>query len=86
VTTNADHRVRGRIRLSKASQARSFGFRRGRCVLSPKDVEFVAQHQDLDLVRLTSTQTQQQKLENAAEREIGERPHREEISRVTPMG
>jgi hypothetical protein len=47
-------------------------------LLATQDVEFMTQHQDLDFVRLASTQTQDDQLDDAADGEVRERPHREE--------
>ena len=53
-------------------------------LLTTKDVELVAQHEDLDLVRLPPAEAEHRELDDAAEREVDERP-RHGISK-TPVG
>lgn len=52
-------------------------------LLTTKDVEFVAQHKDLDLVRLALPEAEHHQLDDAAEREVDERPQHEDLQDVT---
>ena len=72
LTKKQDQRDRGSTRLIAASRARSVGSKPGPWNLATQDGELVAQHQDLQVLGGVATGQERERLDGAAQCEVGE--------------
>jgi hypothetical protein len=72
LTREHDQRARGSARLIAASRARSVGSNLGSWNLAAQHSQLVAQHQDLQVLGGVAADQQDEQLDGAAQRLVGE--------------